>query len=123
MHFDELSSRNMLQQSSGKRVRDTLLLQSAALLQSRPSAGRPSFGVGPLVVSGVKESNRSDWFWFLQRAGLLRQAATVVAVAMCAYAVCSIYSGSSPARSAVELVQKSHTKHMIHAAKTSMSVS
>jgi len=36
---------------------------------------------------------------------------------MCAYAVCSFYSGPSAPRSAVELVQKSHTKHMIHAAK------
>ena len=58
----------------------------------------------------------------VQRAGLVRQAATVVAVAMCAYAVCSFYSGPSAPRSAVELVQKSHTKHLIHAAKA-MNVS
>ena len=37
----------------------------------------------------------------------------VAAVAMCAYAVCSIYKASSP-QSAVELVQKSHTKHLMH---------
>lgn len=50
----------------------------------------------------------------------MRQAVTLLAVAMCAYAVCTVYDKAS-GQSRVELVQKSniaHAKHLIHAAKS-----
>jgi len=61
----------------------------------------------------VTTQQKGDDAGCVQRAGLFRQAAMMVAVAMCAYAVCSMYTAGST-QSAVELVQKSHTKHLAH---------
>lgn len=59
-----------------------------------------------------------------QRAGLGRQAVTLVAVAVCAFAVASYYQ--APAGDAgIELLQKdaaAHTKHLMHSAKKTMKV-
>ena len=52
-----------------------------------------------------------------QRAGLARQAATLVAVAVCAFAVASYYQASA-ANVGVELLQENtaHAKHAVHRA-------
>ena len=92
------------------------LLPVCACAQSVPvSCSGPTLP-GACAARARDETRRVTLFRvLLQRAGLVRHFATLVAVALCAYAACSMYYSTSD--DGVELLQTSnvaHRRHVIH---------